>query len=92
MSTGCIHGPPASVSPTAMHKRALQVMFGFILVTLATRTLWAGTPEPVWQWSRLTTPSDNLWTIAGHVSLRASPIDALPPGHSMGTLLSSRTS
>ena len=47
-----------------MHKRALQILFAFILVSLAAFTMWAGTRQPVWQWGGLTTPPDNLWTIA----------------------------
>jgi len=47
-----------------MHKRALQILFGFILVSLTTYTLWVSTRQPVWHWHGLTTPPDNLWTIA----------------------------
>jgi hypothetical protein len=47
-----------------MHKRALQILFSFILVSLATCTLWVSTRQPVWQWGGLTTPPDNLWTLA----------------------------
>ena len=47
-----------------MHKRALQLLFSFILVSLTTYTLWVSTQQPVWQWGGLTTPPDNLWTIA----------------------------
>jgi hypothetical protein len=48
----------------AMHKRTLQVLFGFILVSLTAWTLYASTQQPVWNWGGLTTPPDNLWTIA----------------------------
>jgi hypothetical protein len=47
-----------------MHKRLLQLFFGFILVSLAAWTIWASTRQPLWQWGGLTTPPDNLWTIA----------------------------
>jgi hypothetical protein len=47
-----------------MHKRTLQILFAFILVSLAAFTMWAGIRQPVWQWGGLTTPPDNLWTIA----------------------------
>ena len=57
-------GPDLCVGPTAMHKRALQMLFAFILVSLTTYNLWVSTRQPVWQWGGLTTPPDNLWTIA----------------------------
>jgi len=47
-----------------MHKRALQILFTFILVSLSAFTLWVSTRQPVWEWGGLTTPPDNLWTIA----------------------------
>jgi len=47
-----------------MHQRALQFLFAFILVSLTAYTLWVCTRQPVWQWGGLTTPPDNLWTIA----------------------------
>jgi hypothetical protein len=47
-----------------MHKRALQILFGVILVSLTTYNLWVSTRQPVWEWGGLTTPPDNLWTIA----------------------------
>ena len=47
-----------------MHKRTLQILFGFILVSLVCWTGWASTQQPLWQWGGLTTPPDNLWTIA----------------------------
>jgi hypothetical protein len=47
-----------------MHKRTLQILFAFILVSLTAVTLWASARQPVWQWGGLTTPPDNLWTIA----------------------------
>ena len=47
-----------------MHKRALQILFGFILVSLTTYNLWVSTQQPVWEWGGLTTRPDNLWTIA----------------------------
>ena len=46
-----------------MHKRALQYLFGFILVSLTAWNLWASSQQPVWEWGGLTTPPDNLWTI-----------------------------
>jgi hypothetical protein len=48
----------------AMHKRTLQVLFGFILVSLTACTLYASSQQAVWNWGGLTTPPDNLWTIA----------------------------
>jgi len=47
-----------------MHKRVLQFLFAFILVSLTTYNLWVSAQQPVWQWGGLTTPPDNLWTIA----------------------------
>jgi len=47
-----------------MHKRSLQLLFAFILVSLTTYNLWVCTRQPLWQWGGLTTPPDNLWTIA----------------------------
>ena len=47
-----------------MQKRALQTLFGFILVSLTTYNLWVSTQQSVLQWGGLTTPPDNLWTIA----------------------------
>ena len=47
-----------------MHKRAVQMLFALILVSLTAFTLWASTRQPVWEWGGLTTPPDNLWTIA----------------------------
>jgi hypothetical protein len=47
-----------------MHKRALQILFAFILVSLTTLTVWVSTRQAVWSWGGLTTPPDNLWTIA----------------------------
>ena len=47
-----------------MHKRALQMLFAFILVSLTAFNLWVSTRQPVWEWGGLTTPPDNLWTIA----------------------------
>ena len=47
-----------------MHKRSLQILFTFILVSLTAYNLWVSTRQPVWQWGGLTTAPDNLWTIA----------------------------
>ncbi|HEV7609108.1 MAG TPA: DUF1475 family protein [Steroidobacteraceae bacterium] len=47
-----------------MHKRALQILFAFFLASLTAYNLWVSTQQPVWQWGGLTTPPDNLWTIA----------------------------
>jgi hypothetical protein len=49
---------------TAMHKRALQILFGFILVSLTAYNVWVSTRQSVLDWGGLTTPPDNLWTIA----------------------------
>jgi len=47
-----------------MHKRSLQFLFAFICLSLAAFTAWAGTRQSVFEWGGLTTPPDNLWTIA----------------------------
>lgn len=47
-----------------MHKRALQILFAFILVSLTTYNLWVSSRQAVWEWGGLTTAPDNLWTIA----------------------------
>ena len=47
-----------------MHKRALQILFGFILTTLTSFTVWASTRQSMFGWGGLTTPPDNVWTIA----------------------------
>jgi uncharacterized protein DUF1475 len=47
-----------------MHKRALQFLFAFILVSLTTYNVWVSTQQSVLAWGGLTTPPDNLWTIA----------------------------
>jgi hypothetical protein len=64
LGAACIQGSPPSVLPTAMHKRGLQMLFGFILVSLTVWNIWVSTRQPVWQWGGLTTAPDNLWTIA----------------------------
>ena len=52
-----------SLAPV-MHKRKLQLLFGFIFLTLAAYTAWASTRQSMFAWGGLTTPPDNLWTIA----------------------------
>jgi hypothetical protein len=47
-----------------MHKRALQILFVFILVSLTAWNVWVSTRQSVLEWGGLTTPPDNLWTIA----------------------------
>jgi hypothetical protein len=47
-----------------MHKRGLQWLFAFILVSLFACTVWASTRQSVFDWGGLTTPPDNRWTIA----------------------------
>ncbi len=47
-----------------MHKRRLQLLFAFILVSLAGWTIWVSTQQSVLDWGGLTTAPDNLWTIA----------------------------
>lgn len=47
-----------------MRKRTLQMLFGFILVSLTAYNIWASTQQSVLAWGGLTTPPDNLWTIA----------------------------
>jgi hypothetical protein len=50
-----------------MHKRALQLLFGFILVSLTAYNAWVCTQQSVFAWGGLTTPPDNLWTIAAFI-------------------------
>jgi hypothetical protein len=59
-----IIGTLTSPGATAMHKRALQFLFSFILVSLTAWTVWVSTRQSVLDWGGLTTPPDNLWTIA----------------------------
>ena len=47
-----------------MHKRALQWLFAFILISLLCFTGWVSTQQSVLDWGGLTTPPDNLWTVA----------------------------
>jgi hypothetical protein len=47
-----------------MHKRALQILFAFVLVSLTSYNVWASTQQSVLDWGGLTTAPDNLWTIA----------------------------
>ena len=47
-----------------MHKRTLQILFAFILVSLTAWNVWVSTQQSVLDWGGLTTPPDNLWTIA----------------------------
>ena len=47
-----------------MPKRALQLLFGFILVSLTAYNLWASTQQSLLEWRGLTAPPDNAWTIA----------------------------
>jgi hypothetical protein len=47
-----------------MHKRALQFLFAFILVSLTAWNVWVSTRQSVLDWGGLTTAPDNLWTIA----------------------------
>jgi uncharacterized protein DUF1475 len=54
---------PLRIIP-AMHKRALQILFAFILVSLTGWNVWVSTQQSVLDWGGLTTPPDNLWTIA----------------------------
>lgn len=46
------------------NKTILQVLFGFILISLLAYNLWASTQQPLLQWGGLTTRPDNWWTIA----------------------------
>ena len=45
-------------------KRALRILFGFILVSLAGYTAWASMQQPVWEWQGLTQGPDRYWTLA----------------------------
>jgi predicted permease len=47
-----------------MHKRALQILFVFIFVSLTTYNVWVSTQQSLLDWGGLTTAPDNLWTIA----------------------------
>ena len=48
-----------------MTKRiALTLLFGFILLSLLSFTLWASTRQPVWEWRGLLDGPDRWWTIA----------------------------
>ncbi len=47
-----------------MHKRALQWLFAFIFISLLGFTGWVSTQQSVLDWGGLTTPPDNLWTVA----------------------------
>jgi hypothetical protein len=47
-----------------MHKRALQLLFGFMLLSLTTYNAWVSTQQSLLDWGGLTTAPDNLWTIA----------------------------
>src|SRR5688572_17979259 len=47
-----------------MHKRALQCVFAAILVSLTAWNVWVSTQQSVLEWGGLTTPPDNLWTVA----------------------------
>lgn len=42
----------------------LRLLFGFVLLSMIGVTSWASIRQPVWEWSGLTTPPDNAWTIA----------------------------
>jgi hypothetical protein len=50
-----------------MHKRALQILFCFILVSLTAYNVWVSTRQSVLDWGGLTTAPDNLWTIAAFI-------------------------
>jgi hypothetical protein len=45
-------------------KLRLQLLFGFILLSLLSYTIWASAQQPIWQWTGLTRRPDNLWTAA----------------------------
>jgi len=45
-------------------RTGLRLLFGFILVSLASYTSWASTQQAVWDWQGLVTPPDRWWTIA----------------------------
>lgn len=47
-----------------MNKRALQILFSFILLSLLAFTSYASTQQPVWEWQGLTQGLDRWWTIA----------------------------
>jgi type IV secretory pathway TraG/TraD family ATPase VirD4 len=49
---------------TSMRKRTLQILFGFILVSLTAYNIWASTQQPLLEWRGLTARPDNAWTIA----------------------------
>jgi hypothetical protein len=47
-----------------MSRRALQLLFVLILISMLAVTSWASLQQPLWEWGGLTTPPDNAWTIA----------------------------
>ncbi|MCB1625101.1 MAG: DUF1475 family protein [Pseudomonadales bacterium] len=47
-----------------MNKRPLQILFGFILLSLLAYTVWASRQQPVTDWGGLVNRPDNWWTIA----------------------------
>lgn len=42
----------------------LQLIFGFILLSLLAYTAWASLQQPLWKWQGLTAGADRWWTIA----------------------------
>jgi len=47
-----------------MNKSVLQVLFGFILLSLLGYTTFASFQQPVFEWQGLIRQPDNWWTIA----------------------------
>jgi len=48
-----------------MHaRRVLQLLFGFIFLSLLAYTSWASTQQAVWAWQGLKLEPDRWWTIA----------------------------
>jgi hypothetical protein len=45
-------------------RRALQLLFGFIFVSLLAYTSWASTQQSLLDWQGLTAEPDRWWTIA----------------------------
>jgi hypothetical protein len=48
----------------ALDKRPLQLLFGFIFVSLLCYTIWASSQQAVTEWQGLIRRPDNWWTIA----------------------------
>jgi hypothetical protein len=58
-------GPPERCEGAAMDsRRALQLLFGLILVSMLAVTVTASGRQPLWEWTGLVSEPDRWWTIA----------------------------